>query len=218
MCCKSSGKWKPCGPSASPSPNRQQQQLPPESASKLSRQTHWRTFRVPILVLILLSMLLQLQTAAAGVGDSLHGDLLSCSVEGEEVLTGIQNSKCFKCICQNGFVNCAKSCPAIDDCYLLESKLVKVASFVGCLMRVAPSGATRRIPAKRTSASPVLSPRQYRSVIHSATTTSYRHRALASAVLPVRVARSTDRRWPRAKRSSPRSTTASWSSIAATTS
>ncbi|EDW33632.1 GL11845 [Drosophila persimilis] len=141
MCCKSSGKWKPCGPSPSPSPNRQQQQLPPESASKLSRQTHWRTFRVPILVLILLSML-QLQTAAAGVGDSLHGDLLSCSVEGEEVLTGIQNSKCFKCICQNGFVNCAKSCPAIDDCYLLESKLESsdpcCRKCKGCIFRGLP--------------------------------------------------------------------------------
>ncbi|SPP72731.1 BMP-binding endothelial regulator protein [Drosophila guanche] len=115
MCCKSSGKWKPCGPS----PSGQQPESTSTSTSTLRRQTHCRT----ILALILLSMLPLQTTTAAGVGDSLHGDLLSCSVEGEEVLTGIQNSKCFKCICQNGFVNCAKTCPAIDDCYLLESKL-----------------------------------------------------------------------------------------------
>ncbi|XP_055839337.1 BMP-binding endothelial regulator protein [Episyrphus balteatus] len=56
--------------------------------------------------------------------DTLLGNLQSCSNEGEEVqIQGIQNSNCFKCACQNGFVNCDKeSCPHIDDCYLLDPK------------------------------------------------------------------------------------------------
>ncbi|ALC41617.1 cv-2 [Drosophila busckii] len=65
----------------------------------------------------------------------------SCSNEGEEVqINSIQNSKCFKCICQNGFVKCFKSCPLIDDCYLLDPKTSGTCCrrCKGCIFRGVP--------------------------------------------------------------------------------
>ncbi|XP_017477402.1 PREDICTED: BMP-binding endothelial regulator protein [Rhagoletis zephyria] len=76
--------------------------------------------------------------------NSLFGNLQSCSNEGEEVQ--IQelikwNSKCFKCACKNGFVNCDKeSCPSIDDCYLLDPKTPDTCcrKCKGCIFRGVP--------------------------------------------------------------------------------
>ncbi|KAG5673745.1 hypothetical protein PVAND_003765 [Polypedilum vanderplanki] len=53
----------------------------------------------------------------------LPGDRWPCLNEGEEVSpkTNIANMKCFRCICQNGFVECEReSCPAVDDCYAVK--------------------------------------------------------------------------------------------------
>ncbi|XP_068145487.1 BMP-binding endothelial regulator protein [Drosophila tropicalis] len=105
MCCKSNGgaKWKKC--SSYP-------------MAKGIQQSH---YIITILTLILL-VIIQMQMVSAGVGDSLMGHLESCSNEGEEIQLKIKNSKCYKCSCQNGLVNCYNSCPSTDDCFLLDSK------------------------------------------------------------------------------------------------
>ncbi|XP_031630390.1 BMP-binding endothelial regulator protein [Contarinia nasturtii] len=56
--------------------------------------------------------------------ESIMGRREPCSNEGEEVaVDSIKDMKCFKCICQNGFVECEQeNCPAVDDCYMLEKK------------------------------------------------------------------------------------------------
>ncbi|CAO1441677.1 unnamed protein product [Diamesa hyperborea] len=47
-----------------------------------------------------------------------------CTNEGEEVSLNTNiDMRCFRCICQNGFVECeTESCPAVDDCYALVKK------------------------------------------------------------------------------------------------
>ncbi|XP_067632565.1 BMP-binding endothelial regulator protein [Eurosta solidaginis] len=80
-------------------------------------------FSVWLLTILFIVVICLVQSART---DSLFGNLQSCSNEGEEVpLQDLikWNSKCFKCACKNGFVNCDKeSCPSIDDCYLLDPK------------------------------------------------------------------------------------------------
>ncbi|XP_020711309.2 BMP-binding endothelial regulator protein [Athalia rosae] len=56
-----------------------------------------------------------------GVSESIIGTRQTCDVEGEEVTVDkIPNSKCFSCICKNGFVECPQpECPSVEGCYML---------------------------------------------------------------------------------------------------
>lgn len=66
-------------------------------------------------------LFLVLAASTIGITETIAGQRESCSNEGEEVKLG--NFKCFKCKCQNGFVECEpENCPVIDDCYMLEER------------------------------------------------------------------------------------------------
>ncbi|XP_017962208.1 BMP-binding endothelial regulator protein [Drosophila navojoa] len=139
MCCKSNAMWKSLTSSSDQQHQQQQQPVTTTTTTTQSTQCHGQSqrhkgnnnyksqphFLVRICTLVFIAMIAlnQLETAAAGFREGLSGIMESCANEGEEVqIKGIQNAKCFKCTCQNGFVNCDKSCPSIDDCYLLDSK------------------------------------------------------------------------------------------------
>ncbi|XP_076244134.1 crosveinless 2-secreting protein [Calliopsis andreniformis] len=54
--------------------------------------------------------------------ESIIGSRETCDVEGEDfTVDKIPNTKCFNCICKNGFVECRKQqeCPSIEGCYTL---------------------------------------------------------------------------------------------------
>ncbi|XP_017087299.2 BMP-binding endothelial regulator protein [Drosophila bipectinata] len=125
MCCQSSGQWKSSAQSSSGQPHQESdsESVPARKTTRHRRRLsqNGAQILIPILALILVA-LLQIQTVAAGAGNSLHGYLESCSNEGEEVQLAKRNQdfKCFNCICQNGFVRCSNNCPPIDDCYMVD--------------------------------------------------------------------------------------------------
>ncbi|XP_015182767.1 PREDICTED: BMP-binding endothelial regulator protein isoform X1 [Polistes dominula] len=53
--------------------------------------------------------------------ESIKGSRETCDIEGEDfTVDKIPNTRCFTCICKNGFVECQKQqCPNIDGCYTL---------------------------------------------------------------------------------------------------
>lgn len=139
MCCKSSSMWK-CSTSSS---GQQQEQYDPVTTTHRT-QSHGHKQQqhknrnnkldyihnrrqhslgtICLIAVFILIAIIQMQSVT-GLREGLSGNMQSCANEGEEVqINSIQNSKCFKCTCQNGFVKCDKSCPAVDDCFLLDSK------------------------------------------------------------------------------------------------
>ncbi|XP_039481196.1 BMP-binding endothelial regulator protein [Drosophila santomea] len=110
MCCQSSGQWKfPA-------------QQPRKSSAPRRRFPGFRPRTQLLILIVVLMALLQGRTVDAGAGDSLSGVRQSCSNEGEEVQLKNQPQifTCFKCECQNGFVNCRDTCPPVNDCYILD--------------------------------------------------------------------------------------------------
>lgn len=76
-----------------------------------------RTLLALALTLALLSSL-----ARCNASESIIGSRETCDVEGEDfTVDKIPNTKCFNCICKNGFVECRKQheCPSIEGCYTL---------------------------------------------------------------------------------------------------
>ncbi|EDW00981.1 GH21183 [Drosophila grimshawi] len=146
ICCTSS--------SGQQEQNEQQQQQQPPVTTAHNTQCHGQKQRhrkngsqrhifgpIFTIVVFVIIALIQMESVAAGLNEGLSGDMESCVNEGEEVqIEGIQNSKCFKCTCQNGFVKCDKSCPSIDDCYLLDSKSSDTCcrKCKGCMYRGVP--------------------------------------------------------------------------------
>ncbi|XP_046485972.1 BMP-binding endothelial regulator protein isoform X1 [Neodiprion pinetum] len=67
-----------------------------------------------------LAVLTTVQLSVA-VSESIKGTRQTCDVEGEEfTVDKIPNSKCFACICKNGFVECPQpECPIVEGCYML---------------------------------------------------------------------------------------------------
>ncbi|XP_014213427.1 BMP-binding endothelial regulator protein [Copidosoma floridanum] len=65
-------------------------------------------------------LLASLRTCDA-LSESIKGSRETCEVEGEDfTVDKIPNTKCFNCICKNGFVECLKhQCPSIEGCYML---------------------------------------------------------------------------------------------------
>ncbi|XP_062130761.1 BMP-binding endothelial regulator protein isoform X1 [Drosophila sulfurigaster albostrigata] len=148
MCCKSSSMWK-CSTSSSGQQLHQQykqlqlqhlkqQHEPVTTTQQHQNQSHGHTqshrFKyissrrqhslaaICSIACFLLIALIQMQSVT-GLKEGLAGNMESCANEGEEILINrIQNSKCFKCTCLNGFVQCDYFCPSIDGCYLLEAK------------------------------------------------------------------------------------------------
>ncbi|CAL7941622.1 unnamed protein product [Xylocopa violacea] len=53
--------------------------------------------------------------------ESIIGSRETCDVEGEDfTVDKIPNTRCFNCLCKNGFVECRKQqCPSIEGCYTL---------------------------------------------------------------------------------------------------
>ncbi|XP_058789395.1 protein PTHB1-like isoform X2 [Phymastichus coffea] len=75
--------------------------------------------RIPI---VLLGLAVFIGLPACGVAtESIKGSRETCDVEGEDfTVDKIPNTKCFNCICKNGFVECLKQqCPSIEGCYML---------------------------------------------------------------------------------------------------
>lgn len=72
-------------------------------------------------ILPLAFILLSLIHLSIAVSESIKGTRQTCDVEGEEVTVDkIPNSKCFSCICKNGFVECPQpECPSVEGCYML---------------------------------------------------------------------------------------------------
>ncbi|KAJ8675657.1 hypothetical protein QAD02_011443 [Eretmocerus hayati] len=72
---------------------------------------------LPALILISISLLHRCDA----IGESIKGIRESCDTEGEDfTVDKIPNTKCFTCICKNGFVECLKKqCPSVDGCHML---------------------------------------------------------------------------------------------------
>ncbi|XP_064543387.1 BMP-binding endothelial regulator protein [Drosophila montana] len=138
MCCKSNAMWKCCTSSI----GQQQLQQQQAKSHRINNKSQQHILgRIRILVFIVMLVLIQMESVAAGLREGLSGDMESCANEGEEVqIKGIQNSKCFKCTCQNGFVKCDKSCPSIDDCFLIDSNSNDTCcrKCKGCMYRGVP--------------------------------------------------------------------------------
>nr|XP_033206854.1 BMP-binding endothelial regulator protein [Bombus vancouverensis nearcticus] len=56
-----------------------------------------------------------------GASESIIGSRETCDIEGEDfTVDKIPNTRCFNCLCKNGFVECRKQqCPSIEGCYTL---------------------------------------------------------------------------------------------------
>ncbi|XP_057336136.1 BMP-binding endothelial regulator protein isoform X1 [Microplitis mediator] len=69
------------------------------------------------LALVLLSIARQCDS----VSESIIGSRETCDIEGEDfTVDKIPNTRCFSCICKNGFVECLQQqCPSIEGCYTL---------------------------------------------------------------------------------------------------
>ncbi|XP_043270106.1 BMP-binding endothelial regulator protein isoform X1 [Venturia canescens] len=57
----------------------------------------------------------------SAVSESIIGSRETCDIEGEDfTVDKIPDTRCFTCICKNGFVECRKQqCPSIEGCYTL---------------------------------------------------------------------------------------------------
>ncbi|XP_032689367.1 BMP-binding endothelial regulator protein-like [Odontomachus brunneus] len=79
--------------------------------------------RLPSIPLALALALAFLSTARRCVdaSESIIGSRETCDIEGEDfTVDKIPNTRCFNCICKNGFVECVKQqCPSIEGCYTL---------------------------------------------------------------------------------------------------
>ncbi|XP_011501241.1 PREDICTED: BMP-binding endothelial regulator protein [Ceratosolen solmsi marchali] len=73
------------------------------------------------LLLALVLTLLSILRRCDAVSESIKGSRETCDIEGEDfTVDKIPNTKCFNCICKNGFVECLKQqCPSIEGCYML---------------------------------------------------------------------------------------------------
>ncbi|XP_063974418.1 BMP-binding endothelial regulator protein [Diachasmimorpha longicaudata] len=81
--------------------------------------TKWRMPPPLTLALVLLSV----ARLSDAVSESIIGSRETCDVEGEDFTVDKiprVNTKCFNCICKNGFVECLRQqCPSIEGCYTL---------------------------------------------------------------------------------------------------
>lgn len=76
------------------------------------------------LALALALAFLSVARCSDATSGSIIGNRETCDIEGEEfIVNNIQNTRCFNCICKNGFVGCSRQqCPSIEGCYTLLSK------------------------------------------------------------------------------------------------
>ncbi|XP_043798667.1 BMP-binding endothelial regulator protein [Apis laboriosa] len=73
------------------------------------------------LILVLALALISSIRHCHGISESIIGSRETCDVEGEDfTVDKIPNTRCFNCLCKNGFVECRKQqCPSIEGCYTL---------------------------------------------------------------------------------------------------
>ncbi|XP_055708488.1 BMP-binding endothelial regulator protein [Phlebotomus papatasi] len=78
-----------------------------------------------VLVTWMLTLIFLTSISTVNAYESIAGKRQPCTNEGEEVAVDSINKDfhCFKCRCQNGFVECdPEQCPSVDDCYMLVKK------------------------------------------------------------------------------------------------
>ncbi|KAK9297425.1 hypothetical protein QLX08_008855 [Tetragonisca angustula] len=79
-----------------------------------------RTRRRRLLILVL-SLAFVSSIGRCAASESIIGSRETCDIEGEDfTVDKIPNTRCFNCLCKNGFVECRKQqCPSIEGCYTL---------------------------------------------------------------------------------------------------
>ncbi|KAL6448316.1 hypothetical protein ACFW04_000340 [Cataglyphis niger] len=79
-----------------------------------------RLLSIPLTLALAVAFLSTCHCSA--VSESIRGSRETCDIEGDDVtLDKIPNTRCFHCICKNGFVECLKQqCPNIDGCFALQ--------------------------------------------------------------------------------------------------
>ncbi|GAB1861165.1 BMP-binding endothelial regulator protein [Camponotus japonicus] len=79
-----------------------------------------RLLSIPLTLALALAFLLSVARLCDATSESIIGSRETCDTEGEDVTVKIVNTKCFRCICKNGFVECLKrQCPNVEGCYAL---------------------------------------------------------------------------------------------------
>ncbi|XP_031771923.1 uncharacterized protein LOC116414278, partial [Apis florea] len=73
----------------------------------------------PLILVLALALISSIRRCHAS--ESIIGSRETCDVEGEDfTVDKIPNTRCFNCLCKNGFVECRKQqCPSIEGCYTL---------------------------------------------------------------------------------------------------
>ncbi|XP_034945608.1 BMP-binding endothelial regulator protein isoform X2 [Chelonus insularis] len=78
------------------------------------------TYYIVVLMTLTFKLLLIIQQCQC-ISESIIGSRETCEIEGEDfTVDKIPNTRCFSCICKNGFVECVKhQCPSIEGCYTI---------------------------------------------------------------------------------------------------